>query len=143
MHPSDLPDLGEFLYQHDRARLFRTRTPGGDGIIHKQRLGPDALARTRNETRIALANHLQSATGERLHAAALQSDWMSARLTGNPARHRRGFESEVCCIVTPLKAPRSSIERGVILEMFATMTVPVFISHGARSGCGRPGNDCG
>jgi len=42
-----------------------------------------------------------------------------------------------------LKACRSSVERGVILEMFAAMTVPVFISHGARSGCGRPGNDCG
>ena len=52
MHPIDLPDAGEFLYQNDRARLYRTSTPGGEAIVHKQRLGPDALARTRNETRI-------------------------------------------------------------------------------------------
>jgi hypothetical protein len=58
MHPVDLPNSGEFLYENDRARLYRSRTPGGEGIIHKQRLGPDALARTRNEIRI-----LQRLTG--------------------------------------------------------------------------------
>jgi len=42
-----------------------------------------------------------------------------------------------------LKACRSSVERGMIREMFATMTVPVFISHRARSGCDPPCNDCG
>jgi diguanylate cyclase (GGDEF)-like protein len=52
MHPVDLPVAGKFVYENDRARLYRTSTPGGQGIIHKLRLGPDALARTRNEARI-------------------------------------------------------------------------------------------
>ena len=83
--PLDPQGSRELIYGNERTRVYRVHAPDrAECVIHKERVGPDALARVRHETRI-----LQRLSGldgvPRLAAMTTPGNTLALRDTGGVA----------------------------------------------------------